>query len=194
MSCRKAIIALDFWASRISHGLSVVAGIICVGMIFTATYGVFRRYLFRSPEPYSYELSMIFMVWSFVLAVPIVQVLEQHIRTDIFVQFFPKSVQVFLSRWVTPIIGLFYCSLLTYKGIDVAIYSYKVGDTSMSVWAIPLFPIKVFIPIGFAALTFVVLTKFLHNIVSPSTSRGPKDEMETFLGRPIGENIDLDSL
>lgn len=184
---RRFIIRADFWAQRVSHVLAIAAGIITVAMIFTATYGVIRRYIFHRPEPYSYELSMVFMVWSFVLAVPMVEVLEQHIRTDIFIQFASKKVRLFMSRFITPIIGLFYCSLLTYKGIDVAIYSFKTGDRSMSVWAIPLFPVKVFIPLGFAVLTFVVLTRFLHNLVSPSTFNGPKEELENFLGRPIGE-------
>jgi TRAP-type C4-dicarboxylate transport system permease small subunit len=192
---RRIVMKMDFWAGRASHVLAIAAGIITVAMIFTATYGVIRRYVFHRPEPYSYELSMVFMVWSFVLAVPVVEVLEQHIRTDIFIQFAPKRVRNFLARYVTPIIGLFYCSLLTYKGVDVAIYSFKTGDRSMSVWAIPLFPVKVFIPIGFAVLTFVVLTRFLHNIVSPSSAHGPKEELEKYLGRPIGEpNIDREKL
>ena len=53
---------------RISNFFAVLSGVLVLLMAFTATYGVIRRYAFKSPEPYSYELSTMFLLWTFVLA------------------------------------------------------------------------------------------------------------------------------
>ena len=93
---RKTIRVLDSLIQRLTHIFVVFAGILLISMIFTTVYGVSARYFFHRPEPISYELSTIFMLWAFLFAISSVEGLNQHIRAEIFIQFAPERVRNFL--------------------------------------------------------------------------------------------------
>ena len=155
---RKTIGVLDSLIQRLTHIFVVFAGILLISMIFTTVYGVSARYFFHRPEPISYELSTIFMLWAFLFAISSVEGLNQHIRAEIFIQFAPERVRNFLHGLISPLLAVFYCIVLTWKGWDVAMYSLKVGERSISVWAEPLGPIKLAVPICYGLLTLVAFS------------------------------------
>lgn len=163
---RRAIEDLGTW-------FAVSAGVLFIGMIFVTSYGVARRYFFRNPEPYSYELNTILLLWTFILALPLVELLDQHIRADIFIQYAPRSVQEFLRRVVSPVLGLLYLSVLTWKSLDNALHSLRVAERSMSVLGEPLFPIKMLIPVCYALTAVVIARKLIINILNPKSGEGP---------------------
>jgi len=163
---RKITQVFDSFVQNASHVFVVLAGVQIVLMVFITTYGVVMRYFFRRPEPISYELCTIFLLWTFILAISAVERLDQHICADIFIQYAPKSVRNFLKNLLTPFLGLIFSVVLTWQGWRVAMYSLKVNERSFSVWAEPLFPIKILIPICYGLLTLVLLNKFYRNISS----------------------------
>ncbi len=142
----------------------VLSGILTVLMALTATYGVVRRYVFHNPEPYSYELSTMFLLFSFVFAVAAVERLDRNIRVDFLIIHLPENIRRFLLNIISPIMGLFFCVILTWKGWDVAMYSFQIKEKSMSVWAVPLAPIKIVVPIGYSLLCLVLLMKLIRGI------------------------------
>jgi TRAP-type C4-dicarboxylate transport system permease small subunit len=163
---RKTIRVLDSLIQRFAHIFVVIAGAMTILMIFTTVYGVVARYFFRRPEPVSYELSTILMLWVFLFAISSVERLGQHIRADIFIQFAPQWVKNFLNSVVSPFLAFFYGIILTWKGWDVAMYSFKINERSLSVWAEPLGPIKIFVPICYGLLTFVVFSHLCRGVAS----------------------------
>ncbi len=165
MTCLRRIIEkTDFIIGRVAVFFTVLSGIMIVLMSFTATYGVTRRYLFRSPEPYSYELSMMFLLWTFVLAVAWLEKQDSQLRVDFFVVLLPKIIRNFLLRILSPLLGLVFCGVLTWEGFRVAMYSLGISEKSMSVWAVPLFPVKIIIPIGYGLLCLVLIVKIIRGI------------------------------
>ena len=98
---------VDNIVEKASHAFLVLSGILIVIMMFSATYGVVRRKLFFSPEPYSYELSMVGMLWSFVLAVAALERQRRHIRVDFVSGRLPLKAQGILLNIAAPILGLF---------------------------------------------------------------------------------------
>lgn len=155
--CEKLVKKLSFY-------LIVCSSVMLFSMIFITTYGVIMRYFFRKPEPWSYELNTILLLWTFILALPFVEFLDQHIRADIFIQYAPKRVRIFLFNIVTPILGVIYCFFLTWKGLDNVVHSFVAKERSMSVIGEPLFPIKLLIPICYGTVTAVILRKLFVNI------------------------------
>lgn len=135
-------------------------------MMFSATYGVVRRYAFNSPEPYSYEISTIFLLWSFVLAISAVERLGRHIRVDFISSHLPERGQHIILNIIAPIMGLFFGFMLIWKGIDVSLFSLQMGEVSSSTWKVPLFPVKIVVPIGYAVLFLVLLTRIYQGIAS----------------------------
>jgi TRAP-type C4-dicarboxylate transport system permease small subunit len=151
-----------------SHIFLTISGILIVLMVLSSTYGVIRRYMFNNPEPYSYEITIIFLIWCFVFGVAELERKEQHIRVDIISSHLPKNIQNILTSIVTPIAGLFISSLFTWKGWVNAWYSLQISEVSSSVWEVPLFPVKIIIPICFGVLSIVLLMRLYHGIVSLS--------------------------
>ncbi|MBN2038853.1 MAG: TRAP transporter small permease [Spirochaetes bacterium] len=154
----------------------VLAGIQLVLMVFTATYGVIMRYFFRSPEPISYELGTIFLVWTYVFAMPEVEKDGEHITSDIFTQLMPVKVRRFLKKLISPILGIVFCSVLTWKGWTGAMYSLKIKEISVSVWAEPIYPVKIMIPVCYGLVVLVLLSKFYKNIMSYVTGEHEEED------------------
>jgi TRAP-type mannitol/chloroaromatic compound transport system permease small subunit len=154
----------DYIIDRLSRFFLILSGILTLLMVFTATYGVFRRYAFNSPEPYSYELSTMFLLFSFVLSVACVERYNRHIRVDFVSSRIPKTIEYIILNILAPIAGLFVAGMFTWKGVDVAMFSLKIGEVSSSTWAVPLFPIKIVVPIGYGMLFLVLLSKLYFGI------------------------------
>ena len=155
----------DRLLEKISKFFAVLSGVLTLLMAFTASYGVIRRYIFKSPEPYSYELSTMFLLWTFVLALAYLEKLDGHLRVDFFVVLLPKKIRLFMLNVAGPMFGLVFCSVLTWEGWSVAIYSLKTGEKSMSIWAIPLFPVKIIIPLGYGLLCIVLILKIIRGLL-----------------------------
>lgn len=153
---------LDRLIGHVSYICVYISGIIAVIMCFLAFYGVFRRYALSRPEPYSYELSTIFLMVGIVLALPYIQRVGRHLRVDILANRFPETIQVILLNLVVPILALFYLVPMTWKSWDNAWYSLQVGERSFSAWAPPYFPIKVWIPIGIGLLCVVLFAHIIR--------------------------------
>ena len=156
----------DYIIGQLSRFFLILSGILTLLMVFTATYGVFRRYAFNSPEPYSYELSTMFLLFSFVLSVACVERYNRHIRVDFISSRVPKIVEHIILNILAPIAGLFVVGIFTWKGFDVAMFSLKVGEVSSSTWAVRLFPIKLVVPIGYGMLFLVLICRLYFGIAN----------------------------
>jgi TRAP-type mannitol/chloroaromatic compound transport system permease small subunit len=150
---------------KASHVFLVLSGILIVIMMFTATYGVIRRYAFHNPEPYSYEISTMFMVFTFVFAISAVERLDRHIRVDFISSRLSERSQHIILNIIAPIMGLFFVFILTWQGFDVAFFSLKIGEVSSSSWGEPIFPVKIMVPIGYTLLFLVLLTRIYKGLI-----------------------------
>jgi TRAP-type C4-dicarboxylate transport system permease small subunit len=157
---------LEKLIERASQFAMVLAGALVVLMAFITTYGVVRRYLFNSPEPYSYEFSVIFLLLSFVLAVAALERLNRLIRVDIVANRFSKGTNNIILNIIAPILGLAFCAILTWKGGADALYALQMSQLSRSAWQVPLFPIKIIIPIGYGLLCLVLIARLCRGLVS----------------------------
>lgn len=149
---------------RLSSISLLLAGTMILIMVFTATYGVVRRYVFNSPEPYSYEISMMFLLFSFVFAVSAVERLGQQLRVDIITNKLPKKAQHFILSIITPLMAIAFVSILAYKGVESASYAFEIGERSAAAWRQPMAPIKLMIPIGYSILLLVLVVKLVAGV------------------------------
>lgn len=160
----RVIHTLDRIFERISYVAVYIAGIMTVVMAFLATTGVVKRYILNDPEPYTYELSTIFLVWGVVLTIPYVQHLHRHLRVDFVSSRLPKFGQDILAYLVTPLLALFFLVPMTWKSLENALFSLQISERSATVWAPPMFPLKVLVPIGVGLLCLVLLVQLGHGV------------------------------
>jgi len=159
-------------ATFISRGFLAVAGVMILIMAFCATYGVARRYLLHDPEPYSYEISMMLLLWCFVLSVAAVQDEDRHLRGDFILNRLPRRFRFFISRILSPALAALCGGALAWKGWEAAMFSMAIGERSNSAWAEPLFPIKALVPLGYGALLLVALIQLFTGIYLSVCKKG----------------------
>jgi TRAP-type mannitol/chloroaromatic compound transport system permease small subunit len=160
----KIIHKLEFLIDRASHLLLILSGILVLLMAWIVTYGVIKRYAFHAPDPYTYELSTMFLLFCGVLAVAAVENMDRHVRNDILSSRFPEGVQLVLLKIIFPFLALLFVVLLTWKSGGNALYALRIGQVSASPWAVPLAPIKFVIPAGYGLLCLVLIGKICHGI------------------------------
>jgi TRAP-type C4-dicarboxylate transport system permease small subunit len=169
----KIIPGIDRIVQYITDKFLVISGALTIIMSLAATYGVGRRYLFHSPEPYSYEISTILLVACVVFALAGLQHQQRHLRVDFITTKLRPSTQLFLSHIFTPIIALFYVLIVMWKSGENAWYSMIIGELSQSVWEEPLFPTKMMVPIGMGLLGLVLIVQLIQGILQLWGGRRP---------------------
>lgn len=163
---------LDPWINRVNQGFLFLAGSMMVIMAFLQTYGSMRRYLFNSPEPISYEFSCMFLLLSFVLAVAAVERQDRFLRCDILLMRFPPKMFNAIANIISPIAGITFFGIITWISFGDATRALEIGQVSLSVWPVPLFPVKIFIPIGYGFLCLLLLIRLFLGLLRLKTSSG----------------------
>lgn len=164
---------LDHVIDRASHFFMVFSGVLVLLMGWVVTSGVVMRYAFRAPEPYTYELSAILLLFCGVLAVAGVERLGRHVRNDVFSSRFPQRMKVIVLNIIFPFLALLFVAVLTWKSVGNALYALRIGQFSASPWAVPLAPIKFVIPFGYTLLCLVLIRKFCQGL---ALLRGSKNQ------------------
>lgn len=167
---------LDHWMGHVSLLLMLVSGILILLMSFLATYGVVMRRAFHAPEPYSYELSTMFLLFCGVLAVAGVERLDRHVRNDLVASRFPSRIKAIVISTIFPFLALIFCAVLTWKSLGNALYALQIGQVTQSPWALPLAPIKFVIPLGYTLLCLVLVGKSCQGI---ALLRGSENQDQT---------------
>jgi len=164
---------LDHAVGRVSLFLMVVSGFLVLMMAWGETYGVVKRYVFRAPDPFAYELSTMFLLFCGVLAVAGVERLDRHVRNDLIASRFPSRMKVIVISTIFPLLALIFCAVLNWKSLVDALYALEIGKVSQSTWALPIAPIKFVIPFGYTLLCLVLFGKFCRGI---ALLKGGKDQ------------------
>ena len=157
---------MDTVTERVSYIFIYISGFLAVVMACLATFGVIKRYVLNDPEPYTYEISTIFLLVGVIFAIPYVQQVRRNLMVDVIANRLPKAVQDILANIVTPLLGLFFLVPMVWKSWEAAFYSLRIGERSPTIWSPYLFPIKITIPIGVALLCFVLLIQLCHGVNS----------------------------
>ncbi|MCK4817129.1 TRAP transporter small permease [bacterium] len=163
---------LDLWIERVNQGFVVFAGSLIVIMAFLSTYGSIRRYAFNSPEPISYEFSKMFLLLSFVLAIAAVERQNRFLRFDLLLERFPENVHNIISNIISPIFGITFFGIITWITFGDTLRALEIGQHSLSSWPVPLFPIKLFIPIGYGFLCIILVIRLILGLIRLRTSSG----------------------
>jgi TRAP-type mannitol/chloroaromatic compound transport system permease small subunit len=163
---------LDLWIERINQGFVIFAGSLIVIMAFLATYGSIRRYVFEAPEPVSYEFSKMFLLISFVLAIAAVEKQDRFLRCDLFLERCSENVRNIISNILSPVFGITFFGIITWISFDDSLRALEIGQQSQSSWPVPLFPIKLLIPMGYGFLCLILVVRLVLGLLRLKTSSG----------------------
>ena len=168
--------SLDLWTKRTNRGLVLTAGVLIALMAFLAAYGSVRRYVFQSPEPVSYELSKMFLLLSFVLAIASVEIQNRFLRCDLLLEKFPGRFRNIISNILSPVLGIVFFGIITWISASDTLRALRIDQHSQSAWPVPLYPIKLAIPFGYGFLCIVLLMRLARGLLRLKTSPAGEPE------------------
>jgi TRAP-type C4-dicarboxylate transport system permease small subunit len=144
----------------------IIAGLMVVLMSLITTYSVTRRYLLHSPDNNAYLFSCVLMVGCVTFAIAHIQFEKKNIWVDYISKFFPKVVQDWLQGVCAPVLGLVFCVILTWQSWDQAWFAIESGERTLTLLAIPTYPMRFSVVFGSGLLCLVLLTQLLRFLVS----------------------------
>lgn len=162
----KAFEKVDHVLERVSYYAIYVAGVITLIMACVTTYGVATRYALHRPEHFTYEIGIFCLISSVCLSMAYIQRQGRNLRADYFSNRFGPKGQNILLNIFTPLIALPYLLPLIWKSCQDAWYSLSIGERTYSAWGPPAGPIKLFVPIGAALLSLVLIAELIHGIIA----------------------------
>jgi TRAP-type mannitol/chloroaromatic compound transport system permease small subunit len=162
---KRLLLKIDDIVGKVSDWAMVIAGILILIMGFLTTYGVGRRYIFNDPEPYSYELSIIFLTACILLAIPGIQHGRRNLRVDFIANHLSPKWQGILSDIITSVLALIFVSIVIWKSWYIFVSSFQLHETSQSAWQEPLWPMKLLVPVTMFWLVLTLISQLVHGVI-----------------------------
>jgi TRAP-type C4-dicarboxylate transport system permease small subunit len=154
---------LDRVFNQATYICLLFSGALLTLMAWSTSYGALRRYLFRNPEPYTYELASIILLVATMLSVAHTQRLRRNIAIDLVLPYISEKARHIIDI-IGSFLGIIFCVVFFWTGLQFAQFGLKSGQTTLSGWTIPLFPLEIVIPIGVFLLCLVLISQFIQRL------------------------------
>lgn len=143
-----------------------VSSLLMVVLVVIMCYEVIRRYFFNAPTIWGLEFTTFIFGVHFVMGYGYTEYYDGHVRVDIFSSKFPRKVQDAIYIVLTTCITLPLVISLGIWAWDNAITSTRMLEALSSAWAPPIWPVKLFMALGFTFLFLQVLSNLIKRFLS----------------------------
>jgi TRAP-type mannitol/chloroaromatic compound transport system permease small subunit len=167
---RKFIYAVDQVSKTVGHAFAWCIIILTIG----TSYEVFVRYLLNAPTSWAFDFSYILYGGLFFMAGAYTLSRGGHVRADMFSRMWPVRVQAGIELFLY--IAFFFPGILSMSiaGWHYAYDSFRIKEMSInSPIGIPIWQIKMMIPIGAALLSLQGLAEVARCIVALRENEWP---------------------
>jgi TRAP-type C4-dicarboxylate transport system permease small subunit len=145
---------------RLLEALALVACALILGMTVMICADVLLRNVRIIPGvaglAWSNEISEAMLYLVTMLTAPWLLRRGQHIRVDVVLRAVPKRVG-WIFEWVTDVVGLACCLVISWHGARAAIASYKAGSMSIKTLITPEWWLLSVLPVAFLALSLEMI-------------------------------------
>lgn len=151
-------------AENVNHwaGYMVLALVLLLPAVML--YEVVLRYIFNSPTIWVFETTNFLFGAIIVLGGGYLLLHKGHVSVDIIYNRLSVRGRAILDLCTSPLFFLF-IGVLMWQGIDMFWTSMSRWENSPSVWAPPLWPVKLLIPVGCGLMLIQLLVNFIKNIM-----------------------------
>jgi len=131
--------------------ISRLCGIAAAAMVGTAvlvvTHMVVVRYLLNESTVWQTDFVTYVLVAATFMGCPYVLMRRGHVNVDLVPMLLPHAGRLALAV-LAAAVGLSFCGILAWKGLDLTLEAWREGWTSSSVWKVPLWLPYLSIPLG----------------------------------------------
>jgi TRAP-type C4-dicarboxylate transport system permease small subunit len=147
----------------VSNFLNIIAQWIIVLMVLLTVADVCLRYIFNRPITGSYELTEFMMVILVFASVAYTMSCKEHVKVDLVTERLPEKVQGVLECFVSFIAFILF-AIVSWRNALHAITMWNRNDVSAELF-IPVSPFVLFVALGTAILSLVLLVQFLQSLL-----------------------------
>lgn len=145
---------------KINEFVGVLAGIFNFILLLLVLWGIFSRYILRSPSHVALEISGYLMVLLSFIGAGYILLKEKHVSVQVLTVKIPKRFQK-IHRLSVNVILMLFSLLIIYEGIDFVILAYRENYRSTSLLNFPLWIVFLVIPVG----VFFFFLQTVRNII-----------------------------
>lgn len=148
----------------LNTGTIIAAGLAMFLMMLHITIDVSFRYFFNGQIVGTLEwVSFYYMVTLVFLALGYVEMKNENIRVDLFVQMMPNGLQLALYIFAC-LLGLVFFGMLCWRSVLDAISATRRAEEAMSNFRFLIWPARWALPIGFFGVLLAILANMMHAI------------------------------
>jgi TRAP-type mannitol/chloroaromatic compound transport system permease small subunit len=143
-----------------SIAIGRVLALLIFAMIAIIALEVVSRYFFNRPTAWAQDVSSWLQVAYIFLGAPFALERGYFVRVDILYGRFSPRLRAIIDLTVSTVLFACFAAVLIVDGLDFALTSYRIGETSPTgIWAGPVYPAKFMVPIGMILLSLVWITQ-----------------------------------
>lgn len=141
-----------------------------VVMMLALLYEVVARYAFNSPTIWAHEFCT--LLWGFYIMLGACYVLryDAHVRLDLIYGRLPLRKQSIIDV-ITYLFFFLYCVAILWKAVPWAWQSLMIQERSLSLWRVPIWPVKVMVPIAVSLLLLQGMARYIRSLYAAITGR-----------------------
>jgi len=133
--------------NKLNTFIGKLSSLLPILLVFFTVYEVIMRYVFNKPTIWAWDLNAQIYAALVLLTGGYTMLERGHISVDFLVQNLSKKKRVLLDI-ITAVIVLFALIIIIIYGWEVAWDSFKKKEPMSTLWAPPLYTVKLMIPIG----------------------------------------------
>jgi len=151
-------------AESLNQWLGGRLSLLFYALMVIMVFEVIARYVFNAPTNWAYELSTFVFSGACLLGGGYVLLHKGHVNIDILYSHLRPRGRAVIDLCTAPFFFLF-IGILLWQGTIFFLNSLAYWEHSTTVWAPPLYPIKLALPIGAALILLQGVVKFIKDII-----------------------------
>lgn len=160
----ETIKTISKWIYNLNELAGYVGWMIVLVLMVLGFYDVCMRYFFDAPSQWIYIILKLGVVVIVSLCSGYSFQHDCWVRIDILYDRYSKRTKAFIDLFCLPFMALF-LAILLWTSVERAMLSVSMGQMTPTALRIPLYPVKVIIPIGVFLLLLAVVNHVLKNIL-----------------------------
>jgi TRAP-type C4-dicarboxylate transport system permease small subunit len=145
---------------KLNEFIGLLTGIFNFFLLILVLWGIFSRYILRSPSHIALEVSGYLMVLLSFLGAGYILLKEKHVSVQVLTVKIPDKYKK-IHRLTVNIILMLFSLLIIYEGMDFVILAFKENYRSTSLLNFPLWIVFLAIPVG----TLFFFLQTVRNII-----------------------------
>lgn len=162
----QGLLALATGMDRVSRFFGIVAAVLVAVSCFISAANAVSRYVFDTSSNAFLEIQWQMFAGVFLLGAPWVLKLNEHVRVDLLYSGYSARTKLWVDVFGLVVFFLPVCIIMLTMAWPWALGAMRAGEISANAGGLPVWPVKLVLPVGFTLLTLQGLAELIRRIAA----------------------------